>query len=119
MARVRNVRVYLAALALPLLLSGCAIPDEKNPHYPHDAPSGGQTIEEMEASIAALEGIESVESFGEDSLNIKRNTGRSLKIVLDPNYAISDGEAFVTFLAESLWATREGYKPNTYLTLNI
>lgn len=119
MAGTRTLGTYVAAWAVVLMLGGCLASNGKNPNYPHDAPSGGQTIEEMEASIAALPGIESIETDGHDSLNIKGNTGRRAVIVVDPDFMIADGEALVTFLVESLWSVREGYMPNATLQLSI
>ena len=113
------LKIAITAAASTLVLTACSLPSGKNPNYPHDAPVGGQTIVEMEQSVVALPGIESVETQGHNSLNIKGNTGRHIKVVIEPGYVVADEEAFATFLVESLWSVREGYMPNASLQLSI
>ncbi|XBH20465.1 hypothetical protein V5R04_09420 [Jonesiaceae bacterium BS-20] len=117
----RFALVPIVALAI-LLISGCLAtpsPTGKNPNFPHDAPAGGQTFAQMEESIAMLPGIVTAEISGYEQLNLQGNTGVGIDLELDPGYQIVDGPALLTFLIESAWSVREGYMPNTSISVSF
>ncbi|MDR6691116.1 hypothetical protein J2X55_002028 [Microbacterium sp. 1154] len=56
---------------------------------------------------------------GGERPNIKGNTGYDIAVTVDPGYRIVDGPALVTFLTESAWSVRDGYLPNTQVSLTV
>jgi len=118
-ALVRRAGAILALVGV-LGLTGCVsvlLPDPY-PEIPRDAPSGGQTLEELHAKLESIDGLVVEEAAGSKP-NIKGNTGFGYRLSLDPDYVVADGPALVDFLVESAWSVRDGYMPNTSIELSF
>lgn len=109
--------IVLAVIGAGILAAtGCA-PSAARHDVPHDAPSGGQTLKQMRSALAGIPGLRVVEADGGGKPNIKGRTGYDVRFELEPGYTIADGAALVDFVVASVWSVREGYMPNTYVTV--
>lgn len=108
-------RVVVGLVAL-LGLAGCSL--DPYPEIPRDAPSGGQTQAELDATLAGIPGL-TVEDAAGSKPNLKGNTGYGFDLILDPGYEVADGVALVDFLVESAWSVRTGYMPNTTIAVRF
>lgn len=111
----------LSALTIgALALVGCtAGGSAARDDIPHDAPSGGQTLDEMRASLDALPGIAVSDVVGGVKPNIKGNTGYAVSLEVEPGYRVADGPALVDFVIASVWSVREGYMPNARIDITV
>jgi hypothetical protein len=118
--RQRGMRAIAAACALAGVwaLSGCTALPEPYPEIPRDAAGGGQTSEELQDTLAQIDGLV-VENASGSEPNAKGNTGFGFDLRLEPGYDVVDGPAFVDFLVESAWSVRDGYMPNTSVELRL
>lgn len=116
MARVSVAmsRLIVGALAVSLVLTGCTFEET----IPRNAPSGGQTQAELDAKLVTIPGLIFEKALGSKP-NIKGNTGYGYRITLDPNYRITDPERLLDFLVESAWSVRDGYQPNTDVSISL
>lgn len=111
-------RRALAVVALgALALTGCTGGAQDD--VPHDAPSGGQTLEEMQVSLDSLPGIHVSEIAGGGRPNAKGSTGYAVALEVEPGYTVSDGAALVDFVVTSVWSVREGYRPNARVDVSV
>ncbi|MFJ4044521.1 hypothetical protein ACIPV2_02120 [Microbacterium sp. NPDC089987] len=98
---------------------GCAArTDRPSDTIPHDAPSGGQTLAEMQDSLGSIPGI-TVTDASSAPPNIKGNTGYSIDLEVQPGYTVLDGPALVDFVVASVWSVREGYMPNAQIDISV
>ncbi|MEV8251827.1 hypothetical protein AB0O87_13005 [Microbacterium sp. NPDC076768] len=120
MAAKRWFTVSLVAVSL-LVFVGCSFEkSDSRDVVPHDAESGGQTLDEMNASLVeAFPGVHVSRLSSSDGPNLKGNTGYSLTFDVDPDRTIVDGAAFVDFVVESVWSVRDGYMPNSQISISV
>lgn len=117
---VRTVVAAAVAIAGCVALAGCVQQQLPSPAatIPHDAPAGGQTADELAATVASIEGIE-LERFSCSEPNVKGNTGCRWSLRLTPGFQLVDRVALVDFLVESAWSVRDGYQPNTSIEISF
>lgn len=118
---MRSRSRVVAILVGCLTLAGCALtpnPSAPSATIPHDAPSGGQTLAELTATLQAIDGLE-LEDFSCSEPNAKGNTGCSYRLRLSPGFQLLDRVGFVDFLVASAWSVRDTYQPNTSIMLHL
>ncbi|WP_261166944.1 hypothetical protein [Microbacterium sp. Marseille-Q6965] len=85
---------------------------------PHDAPSGGQTLAQMQESLTEIPGL-TITTPGGGTPNVKGNTGYDFTVEVQPGHAIVDGPALVDFLVRSAWSVRDGWMPNAQISISV
>ncbi|MCM3659065.1 hypothetical protein M3147_17560 [Agromyces mediolanus] len=98
--------------------TGCASSPRPIDPVPHDAATGGQTLQQMTNSLDTIPGL-SWDVTGGGRPNIKGNTGYAVHVTVQPGHRIVDGPALVTFILESVWSVREGYLPNSEVSISV
>ena len=114
--RMRRGLGVVAAIAAVATIGACAA--QPYPEIPRDALSGGQTQDELTASLSGIDGLTVLKAAGSEP-NVKGNTGYSFDLQLDPGFRITDPAALLDFLVESAWSVRDGYMPNTSIEISL
>lgn len=108
-----------AVVASVLALAGCISTGSAKSDVPHDAASGGQTLDEMKTLLGSIDGIGVADITGGERPNIKGNTGYSVTLDVSDGYTIVDGAELVDFVVASVWSVREGYMPNATIDIRV
>lgn len=114
--RRRKGRLAAVGIIAAITLSGCTV--QSYPEIPRFAESGGQTQDQLDASLESIPGLTVERATGSEP-NTKGNTGYSFDLVLGSSHEIADAPALIDFLVESAWSVRDGYMPNTSVEIRL
>ncbi|WP_147441636.1 hypothetical protein [Mycetocola lacteus] len=108
--------VVSIGLAMMITLTGCL--SNPYPEIPRFAKSGGQTQAELDTKLTTIPGMVVKRAAGSKP-NVKGNVGYRYEVEIDPQFRVNDPVGLVDFLVKSAWSVRDGYMPNSDISIGV
>lgn len=104
--------------SVPLLVLAVACTPVKQETIPSNAPSGGQTMAQLQAKLDSIPGLK-FKRLEKIPPNVKGNTGFTFEMERSTDYVISNASALIDFLVRSAWSVRDDYMTNTSIEISL